>query len=438
MTTHMDEARSGAIAALKRIIEEQPTIERAVLIDDLFGSIRVVLWGPPSLSNEHSQLVSERMLEAAGPFWSKDIWNAAGASETDRLVYDQVWNEGHEISSRLRLADRVRNRTAWFRPMGNPPWSATNEHPGPPIIVFYSFKGGVGRTTALASFAIQRARVGERIVVLDLDLDAPGVGTLLAADELGTTANWGVVDYLLERPLGQPELRDYYHACRRSNVTGSGEILVVPAGSLTAGRNYLGKLARLDFDPPAFEAPGLPLEPLLAQVNTELQPQWLLIDARAGLSEPAGILLSGIAHLHVLFGTSSEQSWRGLQPVIERIGGSRVRENQSQLECVLVHAMVPQDVETAAVATATFAERSLSEFRDHYYAPDPDDPDEDLLWYIRDAEASDAPHAPVPISYQPQLAHFSHIDVIADQLCDARMYRELAERLAGRFRHEED
>lgn len=434
----MDEARIGAIAAIKKILEEQPTIERAVLIDDLFGIIRVVLWGPPNLSDEHSRLVSERMLEVAGPFWSKDIWHATGASETDRLVYDRVWNEGHEISSNLRLADRVRNRTAWFRPIGNPPWSATSEHPGPPIIVFYSFKGGVGRTTALASFAIQRARAGERVVVLDLDLDAPGVGTLLAADEYGTTANWGVVDYLLECPVAQPELRDYYHACRRSAVTGSGEILVVPAGSLASGRNYLGKLARLDLDPSPLEAGGLPLEPLVTQVNAELQPQWLLIDARAGLSEPAGILLSGLAHLHVLFGTSSEQSWRGLQPVIERIGGSRVRENRPQLECILVHAMVPQDVETATIATKIFAERALSEFRDHYYAPDPEDLEEDSLWYVRDSEASDAPHAPVPISYQPQLAHFSHIDVIADQLCDARMYREFADRLTERFRHEED
>ena len=38
--------------------------------------------------------------------------------------------------------------------------------------------GGVGRSTALAAFAIQRARLGERVAVVDLDLDAPGIGAL--------------------------------------------------------------------------------------------------------------------------------------------------------------------------------------------------------------------------------------------------------------------
>ncbi|RMH27272.1 MAG: ParA family protein, partial [Planctomycetota bacterium] len=83
-------------------------------------------------------------------------------------------------------------------PASSPPWKlpesgySTEEQP---IVVFYSFKGGVGRSTALAAFAIQRARAGERIAVIDADLDAPGLGHLLSAPEVGT-AQWGVADYL--------------------------------------------------------------------------------------------------------------------------------------------------------------------------------------------------------------------------------------------------
>jgi len=437
MPKHLDEARSNAIHALQRTLKEQPLVDRAVLIDDLFGRIRVVLWAPPTQSQELVRLVRERMAEAAGPFWADEIWLASGASDADKLIYDQAWAEGHPLQARLRLTDRVRNRTAWFKPIGNPPWHAVDDQ-AVPIIVFYSFKGGVGRTTALASFAIQRARAGERIAILDFDLDAPGVGTLLAADERGTTASWGVVDYLLEQPVGDLDLRDYYHACRRSAVTGSGEILVLPAGDLSPDRDYLGKLARLDFDPTLSDNRVHPFESLLKHIRNELNPQWLLIDARAGLSEPAGVLLSGIAHLLVLFGTSSEQSWRGLRPILERIGASRVRENKSQLECLLVHTMVPQDVDTSLLATQAFAGRSLSEFRNHYYAPDPQNADEDSLWYIRDSEASDAPHAPVALPYKPQLAHFSRIDDVADELVETRAYRELAERITQRFQHEEE
>src|ERR1700722_3300688 len=117
MTKHMDEARSGAIESLKSLLNERPSIERAVLIDDIFGVVKVVFWAPTNNTDEYSRLISQRMGEVAGPFWSNEIWAAGGASDTDSLVYNRAWSEGYPINSKLRLADRVRNRTAWFRPI---------------------------------------------------------------------------------------------------------------------------------------------------------------------------------------------------------------------------------------------------------------------------------------------------------------------------------
>jgi len=435
---HLDEARADALSALHEILSNDASLERAVLIDDLFGRLRVVLWGDRHRTDEHKALVSQRLEEAARPFWTNEVWHAAEASQADQLVYDRAWNEGKPVNDSLRLADRFRNRTAWLGPLRDPPWQAVGDSPGPPIVVFYSFKGGVGRSTALAAFAIQRARAGERVAVLDFDLDAPGIGTLLAADKHGTTAPWGIVDYLLEHPIKDFALRDYYHACRRAAVTGGGEILVVPAGSLEPKREYLAKLARLDLDPPLADGDTSPLSSLLRQTNEELRPHWMLIDARAGLSEPAGALLSGVAHLHVLFGTSSEQSWLGLRLILERLGASRVRADLPQLECVLVHAMVPDDAETGLVSKEQFAERSLVEFTEHYYAADPEDPDDDSLWYVRDSSSSDAPHVPVAVSYQRRLAHYNRVDDVADDLANWLEYRELAERFTQRFARSEE
>jgi Mrp family chromosome partitioning ATPase len=98
-----------------------------------------------------------------------------------------------ECAIRTLILDRVRNRVAWFGELGDPPWEVRVEakHKGPPIIVFYSFKGGVGRTTALASFAVQRARAGDRVVVMDADLDAPGIGLLFAAGQEDVAAQPG-------------------------------------------------------------------------------------------------------------------------------------------------------------------------------------------------------------------------------------------------------
>lgn len=44
-------------------------------------------------------------------------------------------------------------------------------------ITFYSFKGGVGRTMALVNVAAQLAEMGRKVLVVDFDLEAPGLET---------------------------------------------------------------------------------------------------------------------------------------------------------------------------------------------------------------------------------------------------------------------
>ncbi len=42
-------------------------------------------------------------------------------------------------------------------------------------ITFYSYKGGVGRSLALANIATRLAEFGKRVCLLDFDLEAPGL-----------------------------------------------------------------------------------------------------------------------------------------------------------------------------------------------------------------------------------------------------------------------
>lgn len=432
---HMDEARARAIEAISGVLGGSTQDTRAVLIDDLTGRLRVVLWAPKDAVHDLARRLQESLShpEAAGPYWTGEVWAASDAGQADRSVYDQAWKEGRElVAGKLRVLDRYRTRGAWVTPTEQPPWMLRARPNGksPPVVAFYSYKGGVGRSTALAAFAIQRARAGERVAVVDLDLDAPGVGVLLAADIQGTTARWGVVDYLLERPLGAVDFRDYYHACRREAVTGKGEILVIPAGRVD--RDYLGKLARVDLEPTPTKPSDHPAYVLLNDVRRQLEPHWLLVDVRAGFADPAGLMLGGFAHLHVLFGTASEQSWAGLKLIIERLGGDRVRRGIQQADCVLVHAMVPSGADLFREATAGFVERSRDVFADVFYAAvDVEDPDR--FWTVADAEVSDAPHVPVPLPYNVTLAHFRGIEDVADLLAEDPHYRQLTRRILARF-----
>lgn len=431
---HLDEAWQKAAEALGRLLETRQNA-RAVLIEDLYGKLRVVLWDA-ARSSDFQQEVTRELTRVAEDYWSGEVWMASGARGADQLVYGQAWDEARDTeTANLKLLERHRNRGAWLGPVGQAPWdrpSGTGPWE-PPAVVFYSFKGGVGRSTALASFAIQRARMGERVVVVDADLDAPGVGTLLAADLQGTTARWGVVDYLLEQPLVAVDLGDYYHTLSRETVSGPGEILVIPAGEMDA--QYLGKLARMDLEPPDPGTGPHPLSRLLEQVRADLRPRWILLDSRSGLADPTGMLLSGLSHLHVLFGTSSEQTWKGLRLILDRLGRQRVLLDppQAQADCFMVHAMVPTGA-SGPPAREMFADRARDEFLDAYYAEDSVSTDaSETLWTVSDAGGSDAPDVPSAVTYDPNLADFRTLDDVVDLLAESTDYSELARRIQERF-----
>src|SRR5205807_41781 len=52
-------------------------------------------------------------------------------------------------------------------------------------ITFYAYKGGTGRTLALANAAIYLARLKQRVFAIDLDLEAPGLHHKLALSPCG-------------------------------------------------------------------------------------------------------------------------------------------------------------------------------------------------------------------------------------------------------------
>lgn len=441
---HLDEARTHAIAALGDLLAGDPALERAVLIDDIYGRLRVVLW--PGSGADQAQCrgkVEAALAPAARNFWTGDIWICdERTGPADRMVYEAAWDEGRALSDRLRLDDRHRNRTAWFTRFRDPPWATQaaqsrddvapppkTRDEGPPIVVFFSFKGGVGRTTALTSFALRRARRGERVVAIDFDLDAPGLGTLLAADEQGTTAPWGVIDYLLERPHGPVPLGDYIHRCARPAVTGDGAVEVIPAGRLDD--LYLTKLARVDLEITAPGAPH-PFEELLREIHVDIAPDWILIDARAGLSPAAGLLLSGICHLHVLVGTTSEPTFQGLERVVHHLGADRL-DKGGQADCLVVQSMVPDSGVIRPRATEAFGLRMERIFAEHYYVAEDQADAEDRIWSLRDLDNTVAPHRPVVVPYRDLFAFFEGIDQIAGDMVEWKPFEELEARVLSRF-----
>ena len=421
---HIDDAHEQAERRLAAWLAGKPGRLRVLLVKDVLARLRVVLWCPEKSWESARREIDGQLNEAAPVYWSKSVLRGATGEHPDAAWQDQAWNTArrHEATDRLRMLDRHLSKTGWFDAPTEPPWALRVKNT-PAVALFYSFKGGAGRSTALAATALQLAGAGERVAVVDADLDAPGVGTLLAGHE-GAVASCGVTDYLLEqRILGysdRVDTEDYHH---RYPTDGRGDIFVYPAGRF--GRGYLEKLARIDYGAP--EGGRHPFVVLLEQIRRDLAPGWILVDARAGLGDVSGFLTGGLCHFHVLLGTLAEASWQGLELILERLGGDRVQRNEPQSECLLVASMVPRSDEALfRRCEERFADRARDAFSRCYYA-EPAASDE--FWTLDDLESEDAPHVPVVLPYEERLATFRHLREVAEPILLRGPYRELTERL---------
>ena len=65
------------------------------------------------------------------------------------------------------------------------------------FVTFYSYKGGVGRSLALVNVAHSLAIKGRKVFVLDFDLEAPGLDTMLEFQNPDANGK-GIVEYISE------------------------------------------------------------------------------------------------------------------------------------------------------------------------------------------------------------------------------------------------
>ncbi len=422
---HHDEAVARAVEATRVWLDETPAATHALVLDDIIGRVTLIIW-PTSKRPPPKTAVTtlRKALASALPFFSGVI---EVVDESSRELWGELWQRARRPlrshADKLRVAVRADDHLHWFTP-------PTARTPGAShVVAFLSFKGGVGRTTALASFAIQRARAGEHVVVVDLDLDAPGVGTLLNDSLPPGTAPVGVVDFMLDTLWVEGlDIQDYLHQCNRAAITKRGSIRVMPAGRLDT--HYIEKLSRADLD----AAIGEKLPHRLTQLLGHLErltppPDWILLDGRAGLSTTAGLLLNGLADLYVLVATASEQSFAGLERFVEHLGARRLLADplQVQGECFVVHSMIPGHPGIADLARSRFEQRLDGIFRDFYYAAERDP--EDRWWSVAEIDGESAPHRPVNITYQEAVAFISNIDEVADVLATHPDYVALGRRV---------
>lgn len=249
----------------------------------------------------------------------------------------------------IRLIDRRLVGADWLRdPIGMVD--------GPPRIVFASLKGGVGRSTALSVAASHAASRGRRVLAIDLDLEAPGLGAMLLNRR--TTPAFGMIDALVESALGPLDPSFLADLVGPSPLTDRGRIDVLPAFGLRSLQNpgdVLPKIARAYSESVGSDgsvSSVLDRVGMIVSVVSALQRYDLvLVDARAGLHETAASALLGLGAEILFFGLDETQTFQGYSALfghMRRYAKSRAAEREWLDRVNIVHAKAPTDAELRA------------------------------------------------------------------------------------------
>nr|WP_245894269.1 AAA family ATPase [Chamaesiphon polymorphus] len=239
----------------------------------------------------------------------------------------------------------------------------------PQTVSFYSFKGGVGRTTALTHVAWILANRGHKVVAVDLDLEAPGLST---AFKLQPEPKYGIVDYFYERaylPDSVPadiEIGDIFGEVTIADT--SGRLFIVPAGILSL--DYISKVD--DLRATTVSERGETLWSIFKNdINDRLKPDIILVDSRTGINQWGALSLLEAADRAIVFLFPNEQNQLGIDVLLKSLNSF------GKISIDFVFSPVPDTTEIGLTKIKSISKK-LNVERDHDTVEDSLDSDDDL------------------------------------------------------------
>src|ERR1700729_477128 len=201
------------------------------------------------------------------------------------------------------------------------------------IITFYSYKGGTGRTMALANVAWILATSGKRVLSVDWDLESPGLHKFFHPflDESTVSATPGVIeiinDYASAAVSPGPRSDDWHLKYAQVERHAVSLEWVFPDGGrldyLSAGRqnrDYSAAVCSLDWDNFYDRLGGGRFFRALRD-DMKDKYDYVLIDSRTGLSDVADICTIELPDVLTICFTLSDQSIEGAANVARQISG---------------------------------------------------------------------------------------------------------------------
>lgn len=206
------------------------------------------------------------------------------------------------------------------------------------ITTFYSFKGGVGRTMALVNAAVKLAQAGRHVLVVDFDVEAPGLDTFDVLKPRKEVP--GVIDFVTQYlESGQsPDVSDFIGECPPIGEQ-DGKLCIMPSGRK---ETYAANFNQIDWGGLYERRDGFLLfEDIREQWKQTIKPDYVLIDSRTGHTDTSGICTRQLPNAVVVLFFPNEQNLRGLVDVVRDIRAEGESPRKKKIELHFVMSNVP-------------------------------------------------------------------------------------------------
>lgn len=373
---------------------EHRPIGRIYVIRDLHGKIRLAVSDKPKAVSDKPKIDEKARQWLKGK--AKMLQERLGAYSfppedailfLDSELFNELHQDGHEILPGVFLVDRLLTGAGW--------WSISSGASETPTYTLYSVKGGLGRSTTAAVLAWHLAKRGENVLVVDLDLESPGISSAML--DYAMQPRFGVVDWFVEDMVDQGDDVVEHMIARPSwHQDFPGDVCIVPAQGLRPGE-YLAKLGRVYLDTEIRWTQRL--YRMLQKLSLIAKPSIILLESRSGLHDIAAATVTDLNAHVLLFGTNSETSWQAYEILFKHWCNlnlaQAIREKLS-----IVSGLTP-DINTEEYVKC-FRERSWALFQSYLY--DNVETSSEPYGFAFELLEDHAPHDPMPIHWTRGLA----------------------------------
>ena len=244
-----------------------------------------------------------------------------------------------------------------------------------PIITFYSYKGGMGRTTTMVSYAMDLAiNQNKKVVVIDCALEAPGYLNffdLSANQELINGTKNGLVEFMSDSQMlneegkDKLELSDYIvNVGDSAKVDDSAfenlkNIWLIPAGNLNMDYEgngdesnlygYLEGLSKINLSNTEVVVSCFKL--LFKKIKEAYNPDVILLDSRTGFNDIFGTAAFYLSSCVVGFFGFSRQTQPGLINLV-----NKYYSKENTFKMILVFSILPNETDSQKMEDKLYSE----------------------------------------------------------------------------------